>query len=121
MPYIDSVYFTENSDITIDETELDILINRASEIINVMTINLQGWAFEDLPTLTQDKLKLSTVAEVEALYLAGGTESLAGSNLSSAAIGKFSYSEGGGESSIPISPMISLYLTHTGLLYRGLC
>ena len=121
MPYIDIDYFEENSDISIVEAELTILINRASEIINVITMNLQGRAFEALPSITQDKVKLSTVAEVEALYLAGGTESLAGNILSSAAIGKFNYSKGGNDTNIPTSPMIALYLANTGLLYRGLC
>lgn len=121
MPYIDIEYFNTNSDLTIGDAELTILIDRASEIINSLTMDLQGRALEALPLLSQDKVKLATMAQVETLFHAGGTESLFGGDLPSATIGKFSYSSDSGSDKIPISPMVRLYLSNTGLLYRGLC
>lgn len=126
MPYIDKVYFRSKSTQTIDDSELDVLIDYASDIIESMTMNLQGVSFGMLPSAVQEKVKKATVAQVDTLYLNGGIEDLSGGDFQSATIGKFSYglgSRGTGqiESSIPISPMINIILGATGLLYRGLC
>jgi len=118
MAYIDKAFYYSYSDIVIDEEEFNILAQRAEDIINILTRDLQGVGFESLPVSVQDKVKKAVVAQIETLYQNGGTESLTGGSLASATIGKFSYSEGN-VSDIPISPMVKMYLGSTGLLYRG--
>lgn len=119
MAYIDKTYFINYSDITIDDSEFNILLNRSEDIINSLTQDLQGIEFTSIPIALQNKVKKATAAQVETLYLQGGTESLVGGNVSSTTIGKFSYSESNNQNTMPISPMVFSYLRGTGLLYRG--
>ena len=120
MNYIDKTFYDNYSDISISADEFNILLNRAEDIVNILTRDLQGVDFESLPLIIQEKVKKAVGAQIETLYQNGGTESLTGENLASANIGKFSYSENSNtNSSIPISPMVKMYLGSTGLLYRG--
>ena len=117
--YIDQVYFDENSDVVLTASEFNFLNNRAEAIINALTRDLQGYDLTELPEITQNKVKKAVVAQIEALYLNGGLEATAGGSVQSASIGSFSYSEGGGLTDLPISPMVRTYLGFTGLLYTG--
>lgn len=119
MAYIDKTYFNEYSDVVIDDAEFGILSKRSEDIINTLTNDLQGRGFTSLPSSFQDKIKKAVAAQVETLFLQGGTESMIGGNVSSASVGKFSYSQSGEQSGMPISPLVSMYLGRTGLLYRG--
>ncbi|MPW26256.1 hypothetical protein GC105_10700 [Alkalibaculum sp. M08DMB] len=119
MTYIDKAYFEEYSDMVIDDDEFGVLSKRSEDIINSLTGDLQGVEFISLPSSFQEKVKKATAAQVETLYLQGGTESMVGGNISGASIGKFSYNTGGSQSNMPVSPLISMYLGRTGLLYQG--
>lgn len=123
MAYIDQTYFSENSNIAIPEAlEFSLLNQLAEDIINSITLNLQGYELTALPADVQEKIKNSVVRQIESLYMSGGIEALTGSAPESANIGRFSYSDGGSTgmmTGVFIPPIIKLILGSTGLLYRG--
>lgn len=120
MSYIDQTYFTEHSDVSIDASEFALLNERAEDIINGLTSDLQGYALEDLSVSTQTRVKKAVVIQIEALYYAGGLESMSGASINGATIGKFSYS-GGNNTDVDLlsNSFIKTLLGPTGLLYRG--
>lgn len=126
MAYIDKAFFNTYTTTVIDDTEFTVLANRASDIIDMLTMQRIGGdaGFALLPAAAQEAVKKATAAEVETLYLQGGIEALTGGNdIVSGSIGKFSYQSKGSSQTIngmPVSPLISGYLLKTGLLYRGI-
>jgi hypothetical protein len=124
MAYIDKAFFTGYTTTVIDDAEFTVLANRASDIIDILTMQRIGGdaGFALLLVATQEAIKKATAAEVETLYLQGGIEALTGGNdIVSGSIGKFSYaSKGSGQTvnGMPVSPLISGYLLMTGLMHR---
>lgn len=116
MPYIDKAYFDSYSDVEISTEEFNILEARAEDIINALTMDLQGWGFESLPASFKEKVKKATAIQIEFLYQNGGTEAFTSDSVT---IGKFSYG-GSKDNTLPISPYMQLILGNTGLMYRGI-
>jgi hypothetical protein len=110
---------------TIDETEFLELAERASEIIDALTLGriIRAGGLEYFDTDVQAAIKKAVCAEVHTLYAQGGLDAITGNlALGSASIGKFSYSAGfAGQliNGMPVSPLVSTYLRQTGLMYRG--
>lgn len=132
MAHIDWAYFqTYAPGSDINEGEFPVLAERASDVIDMLTfcrIRERG-GLASFPPPIQEAIKKATAAQVETLYLFGGTWAAAGAaaNPNSATIGKFSYSRGGSSewnggsiNGIPLSPLVSGYLGCTGLLYAGI-
>lgn len=131
MAYIDNAYFASYTSTSIPDTEFVILAERASDIIDTITMDkINGVGFENLTVATQIRIKKATAAQIEMLYHQGGIEALTGNSdadINNVSIGKFSYSKNNsGKKNIktingmPLSPLVESYLMMTGLLYRGL-
>ncbi len=131
MAYIDKTYFASYTSTSIPDAELAILAERASDIIDTITMDrINSVGFNNLSAATQTRIKKATAAQVEMLYLQGGIEALTGNSdadINNVSIGKFSYSKNNSGSKnfkavngVPLSPLVESYLMITGLLYRGL-
>ncbi|HNX64904.1 MAG TPA: hypothetical protein PKI60_06965 [Oscillospiraceae bacterium] len=98
-------------------SDLALLIERASDIVNMVT----GYKIGDVAGISSafiaGQIQKATAAQVEYIDQNGGTTS---GGLSSAALGKFSYSGGNTEDKALICPLVYSYLEPTGLLYRGI-
>lgn len=129
MAYIDKTYFNEYTTADIDDSEFAILAERASDIIDMLTMNKIGLAggLTALLSPVQAAVKKATAAQVETLYAQGGVEAVNGNadtNTGSVTIGKFSMTGGSSGleliNGIPVSPLVRSYLLYTGLMYRGI-
>ena len=128
MAYIDAAYYLAYTGDAEAPAEFAIMEARAEAIIDELTMNkiYQAGGILLLPAYVLDKVKKAVAELVRAIDQNGGPDALASQDMASVGIGKFSYSAkaGGGSDwlligGIPISPMIILYLSSTGLLYRG--
>ena len=128
MAYINQAYFSQYTTAVIDAAEFAPLAERASDVIDMLTMQRIGGAaaLPALPPAMQEAIKKATAAEIETLYAEGGIEALTGnadSAFPSASLGKFSLSKGDSSglqtvNGIPISPLIDGYLFMTGLLNK---
>lgn len=109
----------------VSETDFPDLSERASEIVEEMTLyRLTPASFEAMSKELQDKVKKAVCAQIEYLQANGGSEVDTGTELQSASLGKFSYTKasGGSDGSTGQSvyaPRAQRILLPTGLLYRG--
>lgn len=127
MAYIIKSDYTAFTTTTISDSDFNIISERASDIIDVITFNKvadKGISF--YPSSVQNKIKKATCALCESIQISGGITSLAQSsdNLSNVSIGSFSYgkapdSDTNSVYGVTIPPLLYMYLTGTGLLYCG--
>ena len=123
MGYITEEYYNEVYKGTpVDESELSVLIERASEIIDSMAV--YSIDMDKLPEFACELVRRAVAAEVEYLDENGGVSALSGGNIAQATLGKFSYSRGTSGafsvSGMPVAPMSISLLEKAGLLKRGL-
>lgn len=127
MPYdvTQDFYNTEFAGEPVPETDFPSLCARAAEIVEDMTMyRLNEDTFPTFPAIVQTRIKKAICAQVEYLDANGGSEVDTGTELSSAALGKFSYSAGaaagtGSASGSSYAPRAMRILAPTGMLYRG--
>ncbi len=100
MAYIDKAFFDTYTTTVIDAAEFTVLAERASDVIDVLTMHKIGGTagLALLPPAVQTAVKKAAAAQVETLYALGGLDAVTGDSgaVQSATIGKFSYSAGGG-------------------------
>ena len=117
----DAAYYTNVYKGTEVYDDLDVLLDRASDIVRQHTL----YRLDDiskLPNFMQDNVKKAVCAQAEYINANGGLEWLNSGGIASFSIGKFSMSGGssGGASAKKIAaPTMLSYLEAVGLLYRG--
>lgn len=127
MAYIVKSDYISFTTTTISDSDFNIISERASDIIDVITFNkVADKGIDFYPSSVQNKIKKATCALCESIQTNGGVTALAQSNdnLTNVSIGSFSYGEapGSGTNSVygvTIPPLLYMYLTGTGLLYCG--
>lgn len=124
MAYLDKAFYAESFvGESITDGDFPALLERASEIVEEMCMyRLTPITFLAMPEWVQEKVKKAICAQIEYLDANGGSEFDTGENLSSASLGKFSYSAGSITQSSGRSryaPRAMRILVPTGLLYRG--
>lgn len=112
----------------LDPTDFEKLIEKASALIDVQTRNF--YQFNDLDSdilFRQKKFKKAIAAQVEYMYQANATNSLEINSPQSWSVDGMSVTEasrynntGSNESPTILSDDAVLFLSGTGLLYRGL-
>ena len=131
MAYIDSTFFKSYSTTEIADSEFAILADRASDMIDVVTMDkiTRRGGISAFPDEIQTRIKKATAAQVDMLYAQGGEDAFTETDPDSATLGKFSFTKtrGAGSSSelrtvygVPIAPMALPLLRPTGLLFRGI-
>lgn len=106
-----------------DDTELQKLIDRASDIIDMLT-RKRILDFNDLNSIQQDYVQKATAAQTEFLVSVGENYNTDGS-INSVKVGSFSYSEGSqnqkpsNSMAQSVSALAREYLSFTGLSYGG--
>ena len=109
-----------------DVDGIDVLIERASDIIDNVTMMRIGGeeGLARLSPVIAERVRRATAAEVEYLGAVGGTVEIeTAAKLGGFSIGKCSVTGGSSASggvSDSLSPSALSYLEPTGLLYRGL-
>ena len=125
MAYIDKDYYrnTWKGQAVSDDDELDKLIDRASDIIDFLTMD-QIVDITDLTDSDQSAVKKATAAQVEYLVLNPDVHMESGS-MQNVTVGRFSYGLGGRDSSRnqppqTVPPIVRSYLAKANLSYRGI-
>lgn len=114
----DAAYYTDVYKGTEVYDDLDVLLDRASDIVRHNTL----YRLDDiskLPSFMQDNIKRAVCAQVEYINANGGLEWLNSNGAASFSVGKFSMSGGGTSSQQTASPAMLAYLEAVGLIYRG--
>lgn len=114
----DAAYYTDVYKGTEVYDDLDVLLDRASDIVRHNTL----YRLDDiskLPSFMQDNIKKAVCVQVEYINANGGLEWLNSNGAASFSVGKFSMSGGGASSQQTASPEMLKYLEAVGLLYRG--
>lgn len=139
MGYITPEEYRELCPLTpVPQDELPALIEKSSDTLDIITmykIPLSG-GIGKFPDFTQNQVKKATAAEVETIFSLGGVSVWTGegadTQVNSATIGKFSYSNSSRNSTngtvtgyatvngVPVAPTLQGYLAPTGLLYGGM-
>ncbi len=123
MAYIDLDYYknTYGGVDPGDDIELQKLIDRSCDIIDMITRN-NIVDFDNLNVLIQDCIKKATAAQTEFLVINGESYNDSG-EVKTSKIGSFSYSKDMSKKSNPmkdsIAPMVYTYLSKTGYTYGG--
>lgn len=121
---IDKAYYTDVYKGAEVDDDLDVLLDRASDIVRQHTLYCLD-NIEIFPESIQENIKKAVCAEAEYISSCGGSDSLNSDSVPSFSIGKFSMTGGGKSSSgssaspLPAAPMMLSYLEAAGLLYRG--
>jgi len=125
------VFFPSND---LSTEEFDMYVEAASVIIDRLSINRipSFGGLSEFSAYTQDKVQRATAAQINTIESQGGEAALNGDPsaiVGSVSIGRYSESNGGKSGSgsgiqlidsIPVSPMVKMYLQPTGLIYPGL-
>lgn len=127
MAYIVKSDYTAFTTTTISDDDFNIISERASDIIDVITFNkIADKGISSYPLPVQNKIKKATCALCESIQINGGVTALAQStdDLTSVSIGSFSYGKNSSSGTnsvygVTIPPMLYMYLSGTGLLYCG--
>jgi hypothetical protein len=136
MGYIAKSDLTEYApSVTITDAEFTELSERASEIIDRLTLDRipRAGGISALEADVQEAVKKAACAQLQTMLAQGGVSTVEGfgaeANTQSVTIGKFSsvraILSGGSASTlptvdgVPVSPMVNGYLRKTGLMYRG--
>lgn len=127
MAYIDEAFYLEYFGLSEAPEGFAVMEARASAIIDELTMNKIGQAggIDLLPEFVKGKVKNSVAEIVNSIDLNGGTEALSGADFVSAGIGKFNYTAKQPDDSLTIGgivipQLVLLYLSPTGLMYRGI-
>ena len=129
MAYIDSDYYLNTfKGEPVEDPPLDTYINRASDMIDILTnFLIPCVGFDNLTPFQQDQIKKATAYQVEFYVLNGGDASInAGEtdDLDNVRVGSFSYAKGnktdGNRDINRVSPQTLSMLFPTGLLYQGI-
>jgi len=126
--YIDQSDFSSYTITEIPETEFNVLAERASDVIDLLTFNrvTADGGLTEMTDAEQAAIKKAVCAEVEYLYNEGGILAATGNATDTGvSLGKFSISAPAAPSApklggIPVSPLARGYLMHQGLTYRGI-
>lgn len=119
-----------------DDDEFLVLSEAASAVVDRLTMTkiiLLG-GLSVFSAFTQERIKKATSAQINTIYDQGGTEALTGTPSAitgGVTIGRYSESGGGSNKSgvgngiqvidsIPVSPMVKMYLQPTNLLNRAI-
>ena len=127
MAYIVKSDYTAFTTTTISDDDFNIISERASDIMDVITFNkIADKGISSYPLSVQNKIKKATCALCESIQKNGGVTTLAQStdDLTNVSIGSFSYGKApdNGTNSVygvTIPPLLYMYLSGTGLLYCG--
>ena len=127
MAYIVKSDYTAFTTTVISDSDFNLISERASDIIDVITFNKiadKGISF--YPLSVQNKIKKAVCALCESIQISGGVTALAQSNdnLTNVSIGSFSYGKAPNSDTniiygVTIPPLLYMYLAGTGLLYCG--
>ena len=128
MAYIDQSDFSSYTITEIPETEFNVLAERASDVIDLLTFNriTAAGGLDEMTDTEQAAIKKAVCAQVEYLYNEGGLLAATGSATDTGvSLGKFSISAPAAPlaptlGGIPVSPLARGYLMHQGLTYRGI-
>lgn len=129
MPYITADYYENEFKgvMPLNPEDLDKYISRASDVIDMLTGYRLVTAKVDIDSdkfspFIRDQVKKATAYQVQYFVLQGGdTDVMSGNtDVSSASIGSFSYSDGSSSGLLSMSnPATLQMLVPTGLLYRA--
>ena len=126
MNYVTREYYNDKfKGESVDETDFPGLLERASEIVEEMTMyRLNPVNFANMQEDLQDKVRMAVCAQIEYLEANGGSEVDNSQGLQSASLGKFSYTSAGSNAGTAsgqtvYAPRAQRILMPTGLLYRG--
>ena len=126
MAYVTPEYYVETYKGVDAHADLERLLERASDIIDMATSNkLQIIPLENYPDFVQEQVKKAVCSQVEYFISMGGYETVmtGESEIGNASLGSFSYkekNENRDRSVALISPSALQYLKSTGLLYSGI-
>lgn len=127
MPYIDEEYYYKTfQGEPVDTADFPSLRLRAEEIVEEMTMyGVTPTSFPAMPGDIQERVKRAVCAQIEYLNANGGSDLDNGTDIQSAGLGRFNYSQvsgiGGSLQQSLFSPRANRILFPTGLLYRGDC
>ena len=133
MAYIDTDDFSDYTSTVIEAALFAELAERASEIIDRITLDRipRAGGLSALDTGVQTKVKKAVCAQVQTMYAQGGISTVEGfgaeANQGYVSLGKFAIGTANnnrGQSvktvdGVPVSPMVYGYLRSTNLTYRG--
>lgn len=105
------------------ESDLLLLLEKAEDVIN-SEIFMTNTAVSDIIDSRQTAVYKAVCAQADCINSCGGLDSMSDAPISSATLGRFSYSadstSGKAENPSEICTLAAKYLQPTGLLYRGL-
>lgn len=124
MAYVTEEYYTkEYLGEPVDIADFPSLEKRASELVESMTMyRVTPITILAMPEDTKSRVMDAICAQIEYLEANGGSDLDNGTDLQSAALGKFNYSmasSGGSTKQSLYAPRAMRLLAPTGLLYRG--
>lgn len=124
MPYITEDYYqnTFKGLMPVVSTDLTILIERASDVIDIVTNFKITKDLSEYDLFTKKQVEKATAVQVLFFIVNGGYEEMfvGSANNKSEKIGSFGYTKGDNSKSEFIAPTSIDYLSTTGLLYAGL-
>lgn len=125
MSYITETYYKDTfKGESVASTDFPSLCMRAEEIIEEMTMyRVSSTTFSSFSADVQERIKKAVCAQIEYLDANGGSDMDNGTDLQSAALGKFNYTKAAGTNGSTMqsiySPRAQRLLLPTGLMYRG--
>ena len=125
MAYINELYYKNDyRGEPVVEADFPSLCERAAEIIEEMCMyRISENRMDTYGTDIQERIKRAVCAQIEYLDANGGSDIDNGSDLQSAALGKFNYTKSSGGTCSTLqavyAPRAIRILAPTGLLYRG--
>lgn len=117
MTYITEGEYTKYSG-RVPPDDFAVLAARASDQID-MLVGYKIQQLDTLPSFVQQQIKLAVCAQAAYLDANGGLDALTDDGITSAGLGKFTYT-GGGNGTRKIASTVIHYLAPTGLLYTGM-
>ncbi len=123
--YITETYYNDTfKGEPVDSADFPSLCERAEEIVEEMTMyRVSSKTFSSFSEDVQERIKKAVCAQIEYLEANGGSDMDNGTDLQSAALGKFNYTKSAGANGSTAqsiySPRTQRILFPTGLLYRG--
>jgi len=126
MSYLTYTEYTELGFAEIDQTEFDKLLKRASDVLDAITRDFYVFNdIEDDVPFRRERFKKAVAAQIEYFHDMGATSSHGLNEPSTVTIGRTTVSRGNSGTSQDetqfsiVSPDVLMYLSGTGLLYRG--
>jgi hypothetical protein len=123
MPYLTHLEYEDMTFVSIEVTEFDRLVDRASDVLDSITRSF--YQFNDIENdvpFRRDKFKKAVASQVEYFHEMGATTSQGLNEPQSVSIGRTTVSVGNASQGTNnlICSEVFMYLRDTGLLYRGL-